>query len=31
MDGSNAKLLVPDDGGVDAPLLGLDAVWQPTP
>jgi hypothetical protein len=30
-DGSNAKLLVPGGSGLDAPLAGIDAAWQPTP
>jgi Tol biopolymer transport system component len=29
--GSNAQLLVPGGSGVDAPLWGVDAAWQPTP
>lgn len=30
-DGSNAVLLVPGGSGLDAPLRGIDAAWQPTP
>jgi Tol biopolymer transport system component len=30
-DGSDAKLLVPGGSGLDAPLGGIDAAWQPTP
>ena len=30
-DGGNVQLLVPGGSGVDAPLLGIDAAWQPTP
>jgi len=30
-DGSNPELLVPRGSGLDAPLYGVDAAWQPTP
>ena len=30
-DGANVQLLVPGGSGVDAPLWGIDAAWQPTP
>lgn len=30
-DGSNPQLLVPGGSGVNAPLWGIDAAWQPTP
>jgi sugar lactone lactonase YvrE len=30
-DGGNVQLLVPGGSGVDAPLWGIDAAWQPTP
>ena len=30
-DGSNVQLLVPGGSGLDAPLWGIDAAWQPTP
>ena len=30
-DGSNAVLLMPGGSGLDAPLRGIDAAWQPTP
>jgi Tol biopolymer transport system component len=30
-DGSGTQLLVPGAGGQSAPLMGIDAAWQPTP
>ncbi len=30
-DGSSATLVVPGGSGLDAPLSGIDAAWQPTP